>query len=308
MSRSCQSATFSSPTSGTRAHDPCEPTDPLGDDRVPLVRHRRRALLALAERLLHLGHLGSRQVPDLERKPLERRRGQRQRRQQGRMPVALHDLRRRRLGLEPEPLARDALDLGIDRRVVPDRAGELPDPHARERGREPLTVALELERPDGELEAERRRLGVNAVRAADRQRQPVLLGALHDRVEGAVDPGQDELAGRADLERERRVDDVRRGQPVVEPAPGGPEVARRRRRRTRPGRGGSSARSPRRAPASAPSPSSESRSPHRRARRRSPPTRRAPRARPRASARACPRPTRSWPSPVASNARSLVRF
>ena len=82
-------------------------------------------------------HLGSRQVPDLEREPLERRRGQRQRRQQLRMPVALHDLRRGRLGLEPEPLARDALDLGIDRRVVPDRAGELPDPDARKRGREP---------------------------------------------------------------------------------------------------------------------------------------------------------------------------
>src|SRR6187200_2570464 len=105
------------------------------------------------------------------------------------MPVALHDLRRRRLGFEPEPLARDALDLWIDRRVVPDRAGQLPDPHAGKRGLEPFTVTLELERPDGELEAERRRLRVDAVRAPNRQRQPVFLGALHDRVEGAVDAG-----------------------------------------------------------------------------------------------------------------------
>jgi hypothetical protein len=34
--------------------DAREPADALGDDRVPLVRHRRRALLAAAERLLHL--------------------------------------------------------------------------------------------------------------------------------------------------------------------------------------------------------------------------------------------------------------
>ena len=73
MSRSCQSATFSSPTSAWRADDAREPADPLGDDRVPLVRHRRRPLLAAAERLLDLAHLGPREVPDLEREPLERR-------------------------------------------------------------------------------------------------------------------------------------------------------------------------------------------------------------------------------------------
>ena len=74
MSRSCQSATFSSPTSACAAHDAREAADPLGDDRVALVRHRRRALLALAERLLDLAHLGAREVADLERELLERRR------------------------------------------------------------------------------------------------------------------------------------------------------------------------------------------------------------------------------------------
>ena len=52
MSRSCQSATFSSPTVACCPDDPGQPADPLGDDRVALVRHRRRALLAGAERLL----------------------------------------------------------------------------------------------------------------------------------------------------------------------------------------------------------------------------------------------------------------
>ena len=168
------------------------------------------------------------------------------------MPVALDDLRRGRLRLEPELLARDALDLGVDRRVVADRARELADPDALERGREPL----------------RSRSSSNAQTASLRPKvvgsawtpcvRPIVSvsrcssARCDDRVEGAVDPGQDELAGRADLERERRVDDVRRRQPVVEPAPGRARARRRRRRRTRPGRGASSPRSPRRAPASAP--------------------------------------------------------
>ena len=133
------------------AHDPREPADPLGDDRVPLVRHRRRALLALAERLLHLGHLGARQVPDLEREALERGGGDGERGEQLRVPVALDDLRRGRLGLEAEPLAGDALDLGVDRRVVADRARELADANALERARDAAPGAVELERPDREL-------------------------------------------------------------------------------------------------------------------------------------------------------------
>ena len=56
------------------ADDARQPADPLGDDRVPLVRHRRRALLAASERLLDLAHLRPGEVADLEREPLERRR------------------------------------------------------------------------------------------------------------------------------------------------------------------------------------------------------------------------------------------
>jgi hypothetical protein len=208
------------------ADDTREAADPLGDDRVPLVRHRRRALLTLAERLLHLGHFRPGQVPNLERESLQRGRGQRERREQRGVPVALHDLRRGRLRLEPEPLARDPLDLGVDCRVVPDRARELPDLHGGEGARNPFAVALELERPDGQLEPERRRLRMHAVSAADRQREPVLHGAPGNRCERALDAIEDQLAGRADLERERRVDDVRRRQPVMEPAPGRPELTR----------------------------------------------------------------------------------
>ena len=109
----------------------------------------------------------------------------------------------------------------------------------------------------------------------------------------------------ADLERERRVDDVRRREAVVDPAALGPELlchrideggeivvgrpldlgdALGRRRRPR-GRG--SRRRPRRA------------------RRRPRPSRRALPVRPRTSARACPPPTRSGSFPDGSSGRSL---
>ena len=53
------------------ADDTRQPADPLGDDRVPLVRHRRRSLLTASEGLLDLAHLRPGEVPDLEREPLE---------------------------------------------------------------------------------------------------------------------------------------------------------------------------------------------------------------------------------------------
>ena len=46
MSRSCQSGTFSRPTSAAARTTRARPRDPLGDLRVALVRHRRRALHA----------------------------------------------------------------------------------------------------------------------------------------------------------------------------------------------------------------------------------------------------------------------
>ena len=71
MSRSCQRAMFSSPGLGVAAQDAGEAGDPLGADRVALVRHRRGALLAGGERLLDLAHLGPLQVADLGREALQ---------------------------------------------------------------------------------------------------------------------------------------------------------------------------------------------------------------------------------------------
>ena len=74
MSRSCHNATSWSPARQIRPDHSREPGDRLGRDRVALVRHRRRTLLARFEPLLHLAHLGALEVPELDRHQLARRR------------------------------------------------------------------------------------------------------------------------------------------------------------------------------------------------------------------------------------------
>ena len=177
-----------------------------------------RALLADRERLLGLAHLAALQVADLDREAVEAAGEHGERREQGRVAIARDDLRGGGLDVEAEALERDRLDARVDVPVRADGAGELADGDAAQGVGEPLAVAVELEPPAEQLEAERRRLGVHAVRATHARRVAVLLGARADGVERAVDAGEQQLARLAQDERERGVDDVGRGQPVVEPA------------------------------------------------------------------------------------------
>ena len=294
MSRSCQSATFSRPTSAFARTTRASPQMRSADDRVALVRHRRRALLAAAERLLDLAHLGACEMTDLGREAVERRGDERQRRRAARRggraagsasssARARGRAARRRSARPPDRSAA----------YCADRARELADAQPVERMLEPHAVALERERPAGELQPERRRLGVDAVCAPHAERLAVLLCARDDGAERALEPSQHERARVLDGERERGVEHVRRGEAEVEPAPvlaeglrdrvderrdvvvrlalelGDPLRRRRTRARGDPLDGVGAAR------------------------RRPPPSRRAPPARPRACARASPRPTRS---------------
>ena len=87
---------------GVAAQQAGEPGDPLGQDRVALVGHRRAALLALAERLHDLGDLGVLEVADLGREPLERAAEDRDGREERGVPVALDDLGADRVHAQPE--------------------------------------------------------------------------------------------------------------------------------------------------------------------------------------------------------------
>ena len=170
------------PDEGGAAHDAGEAADALGDDRVALVRHRGRALLALAERLHHLGDLGPREVAYLERELLERGGGDRKRGQEFCVAVSLEDLRRGGSRVEPQPFAGDSLDLRVGRGVGPDGAGNRPDGSLRERPLQAVGVAVGLEGIGGQLDPEGGRFGMDAVGATDRERVSVAPRAVRERL------------------------------------------------------------------------------------------------------------------------------
>ena len=108
---------------------------------------------------------------------------------------------------------------GRHRGVRPDGAADLAHADRGRGGRQAGAAPPHLVDPEGELQPEGHRLGVDAVRAAHHQGVLVLarLGG-QDRLE----PPQFGLQQRrrvAQLQRRGRVPDVRRGQPQVHPAP-----------------------------------------------------------------------------------------
>ena len=147
MSRSCQSATFSTAAWAL----------PRSTRARPVIRSvvigLRLCGIALepfccparngSSRLAHLGAL---QVADLGREPLEPGAGERDRLQELGVAVARDDLRGDGLGLQPEPREHAALEVGRGRRVGPDRAGDRADGDLVERAPQALAVAVRLER------------------------------------------------------------------------------------------------------------------------------------------------------------------
>ncbi len=180
MSRSCQSATFSSPTSAFARTTRASPQIRSATTGFRLCGIADEPFWPRPNGSCTSRDLGAREVPDLERERVERGGDDGERREQLGVTVALEDLRRARRRLEAEPLARDPLELRVGRGVRSDGAGELADADPLERASDALAAARELERPAGELQAERRRLGMDAVRAADLKRLAVLLGASGD--------------------------------------------------------------------------------------------------------------------------------
>ena len=112
MSRSCQSATFSSAAIALPRSSRARPaicSQPIG---LRLWGMADEPFCPLRERLLDLADLRLLQAADLERELLERGAADRQGGHEVGVAVALDDLRRHRRGLEPEPAAH----VGLDRR------------------------------------------------------------------------------------------------------------------------------------------------------------------------------------------------
>src|SRR5262249_44755543 len=111
---------------------------------------------------------------DLRGEALERGRAERERAEEFGVAVTRNHLRRERIGLEPKALAGNPLHLRLDLRVRSDGPRQLADAIPLQRRGEACPRAVALEGPAGELPAEGRRLGVDAVGPAYADRVPVL--------------------------------------------------------------------------------------------------------------------------------------
>src|SRR2546425_8629057 len=92
------------------------------------------------------------------------------------------------------------LDLGLDVGEVADGSRQLPHGHGRPRPPEALEVPPGLRVPHRHLQAERRRLGVNAVSPADDQGVLVAAGPLGERRPPTLPAGDEEGGRLAELE------------------------------------------------------------------------------------------------------------
>ena len=193
-------------------------TEVLRDDRVALVRHGGGALLARRERLLGLQHFCPLQVADLGRELLDAAREQGQGREVRRVPVALDHLVGCGRRLEPQLLT----DIGFNvRRQVRERAHGARRFAARDpvtRGSKPLTMALRLVVPDGQLDAERDGLAVDAMRASDHEGVTVLPGAFAEHGEQSLQILQNCIGGLDHQDGQRGVQDIGGGQAQVQVA------------------------------------------------------------------------------------------
>ena len=188
----------------------------LAEDRVALVGHGRGPLLALAERLLGLAHLGALQVAHLGGELLDAGADDGDGGEERGVAVALHDLVADGLAADVELLADEVLDAGVDVVVGADGAADLADRGVDGDGAHALEVAADLERPDAELHAEGDRLGVDAVRAPDLHGVAELERAPLEHLAQRDEVALEEQAGALDLQRQRGVEHVAARHPVVD--------------------------------------------------------------------------------------------
>ena len=152
-----------------RAHDAGQAAEVLAQDRVALVGHRARALLADRERLFGLAHLAPLPVPHVGREPLDARRHERERGEVGRVPVARDDLRGTVSASRPSAASARFSMAGDRCAYVPTAPAILPTAIslAPRRG---ARAARDLGVVSREREAERDRLGEDPVAPSDHRR------------------------------------------------------------------------------------------------------------------------------------------
>ena len=167
--------------------------------------------MPFGEKLLRLQDLGALQVADFGRQPLDRRGDHAERGEIHGMAVARNDLRRDRLDRKPHFFRHIGFDARIDLRKGADRAGDGAGRDLLARQFEARPGARKLGEGDGELEPERGRLGMDAVRAADGRREFVFAGAPLQRGQQRIDVGNENIGGANELHVQAGVEHVGRG-------------------------------------------------------------------------------------------------
>ena len=157
-------------------------------------------------------------MADFDREPLHRRGDDAQRRKEHRVAVARDHLRGDRLDGEAHFRGDMRLDARIDLRERADRAGDRAGRDLPARRDQPILGARELRIGLRELQPERDRLGMDAVRAADGRRHLVLEGAALERLEQFLDVADQDVRGARELHIETGVEHVRRGHALVHEA------------------------------------------------------------------------------------------
>ena len=140
------------------------------------------------------------------------------------MAVAAHHLCGGRFDAETERGEHLVLDPRIDVAVRTNGAGQLADRDAIDGLREARMGAVELEDPADQLESKRGRLGVHAVGTTHARGGAVLQRALEHGGTRLLEALQQDRAGIAQLQCQPGVDHVARGEAVVEPACGRPDL------------------------------------------------------------------------------------
>ena len=190
------------------SHDSRETAHALGEDRISLVRHGRAALLLLAKWFEDLPDLAALEVADLGGDPLEGTRHGRQREHEGRVHVARDDLSGDRVGAEAELSAHVLLDPRVDGGVRADGAAHATHGDLFGGALEPGLDPVKLGHPAGDLEAERGRLGNDAVSASGRQRSSVLNSKACGRLTDCSQVAPDDRRRLHQLKREGGVVEV----------------------------------------------------------------------------------------------------
>jgi hypothetical protein len=123
--------------------------------------------------------------------------------------IALNHLGRHGCGLQSQRAAGVRLDARREVREGPHSSRQLADRNDLTGSFDSFDVPRQFGVPERQLEPERHRLGVNAVRAPDHGRPPVLFSPRPNGLPQSLQEPEDHVAGLAHLQRLRCIDNVR---------------------------------------------------------------------------------------------------